>query len=91
MITWLAAPPSDQPENAYVRPPSVCGPGALSPWVEPWMTVRVNGAAPLNAPTESSRPAGAVSNVRVTVFGSSRRFTVLASPDASVAVSSSSR
>ena len=91
MIAWLAAPPSDQPVKAYVRPPSVCGPGALSPWVEPWMTVRVNGAAPLNEPTESCRPAGAVSNVSATVFGSSRRRTVLVRPDASVAVSSSSR
>ena len=53
--------------------------------------MRVNGAAPVYEPTDSCSPAGAVSNVRFTVRGSSRRVTVFVRPAPSVAVSSSSR
>src|SRR5918994_5101944 len=54
------------------------------------MTVRVNGPACSWLPTDSCRPTGSVSNVEVTVFGSSRRETVLLGPP-SVAVSSRAR
>ena len=62
----------------------------MSDTFDPWITVRVNGEVCCSLPTERSSPAGAVSKVRSTVFGSSRRFTVLDRPSA-VAVSSSSR
>ena len=44
---WLCAPPSDQEEKTYCVPFKLCGVGALMVFVEPVMTVRVNGADPL--------------------------------------------
>ena len=42
-IVCVCAPPSDQDEKAYVVPPASCGETALTEFVEPTITVRVNG------------------------------------------------
>ena len=42
-MLWSRAPPSDQLENAYVVPPSVCGVGVPIEFREPTITVRVKG------------------------------------------------
>ena len=49
----VAAPPSDQEENVYVVPESVCGDGALIEFEEPLITIFVNGAAAVVLPAES--------------------------------------
>src|SRR5258706_12979085 len=72
-------------------PLTFCGVGALTVLVEPWMTVRVNGAVPLVAPTVSCRPTGLDANVRSTVLGCTLTEVVLVRPPESVAVRRNSR
>ena len=55
------------------------------------MTVRVNGAVPVNNPTDSVAPDGIEVKVRSTAFGSSIRVTVADAPFESVAVRLSCR
>ena len=55
------------------------------------ITVRVNGAASVSLPSESSSPAASLASVRSAVRGSSRTVCVVLRPAASVAVSESSR
>ena len=59
--------------------------------LDPTITVRVNGAAWLLAPTVSCSPAGLVWKVKSTVWGSRRMVSVSLRPPESVAVSVSSR
>ena len=47
VMLWLCAPPSDQEENAYCVPLSVCGVGALIVFVEPEITVWEKSAVPV--------------------------------------------
>ena len=86
MITCVAAPPWLHDPNVYWVPLSVCGVGADTVCVDFWMTVEVNGVTPETEPTVMLRPLGTELNVRSTVFGSSRRLTVVLEPAASVAV-----
>jgi hypothetical protein len=72
-------------------PPNVCGEGALTLLFEPSITVLVKGVVPLEPPTVSCRPTGALSKLSTTVFGSSRNVFVSVRPPASVAVRRSSR
>src|SRR5207244_12711863 len=76
--------------KAYDPGPSVCGVGALTEFVEPTMTVRVNGAAAACEPTASCRPLRTLANASWTVVGSRRRVSDACSPFESVAVSVSS-
>lgn len=87
----VAAPPSDQNWNEYVFLPCVWGDGALSVFVDPMITVRVNDAMDEAPFTTSMRPPGIVWKVSTTVWGSSRMLVVLVRPPESVAVSLSSR
>jgi hypothetical protein len=89
LCVW--APPSLQPVNWYVVPPTVTGDGAVIGRVDPWITSSVNGAAAVSVPSVSPTPAGLDAIVIATVRGSSRRVTVRVRPNVSVAVSSSSR
>ena len=52
-MLWVCGPASDQDENRYVVPPKVWGEGALIEFVEPTITVRVNGAVAVLPPTVS--------------------------------------
>ena len=88
---WVAVPPSDQPANVYVTPPTVWEGAALMEFAEPSITVRENGATDVDEPTVSCRPLGDVANDSETVRGSSRRVTDAERPLESVAVSVSSR
>ncbi len=72
-------------------PPKVWGDAALIELVEPTITVRVNGAVAVLAPTVSCSADGAVWNVNTTVWGSSRSVSVSCKPPESVTVSCSSR
>ena len=64
---------------------------ALTELVEPWMTVRLNGAVPAAPPTTSCSPVGADWKVSVTVRGSSWSDVDAELPAESVAVRTSSR
>src|SRR4051794_30461166 len=90
-MTWVCAPPSDQVPNATGTPLYNCGVGPLTVLVEPWMTVRVNGATWLVAPTVRFSPAGLLTNVRSTVLGCTLTVVLLVSPPESVAVIRNSR
>ncbi len=70
---------------------SICGAGAFTEFVEPTITVRSTGAAPLIGPTPTCNPLGSVSNVNVVVFGYRKTLFVSVKPLPSVAVSCSSR
>ena len=73
-------------------PLRVCGLPAVTPWLDPTMTVRVNGVAASDCvPTTSDRPVGTDWNVRLTVRGSSRSVVLACRFDESVAVRVSSR
>ena len=71
-------------------PPRVWGEMALTEFVEPTITVRVNGVTDDDALTLSCSPDGLEAKDRTTVFGSRRTLVVVLRPPASVAVSSSS-
>ena len=60
-------------------------------FVEPTITVRVNGALDWLLLTTSLSPPGTVEKVKMTVRGSSRTVLVSVRPPESVAVSLSSR
>src|SRR5881398_1596392 len=81
------APPSDQLDHAYRTPPTSCGDGALSEFLDPRMTVRVNGVTLVVLPTASWSPPGFEPKVRLTVFGSRRTDVLACVPRLSVAVS----
>src|SRR5262245_57071176 len=91
VMLWVCAPPSDQLENPYDVPPTVCGVGALIEFAEPMMTVRVNGAGSEEPSTTSWSPVGLLWKVRLTVFGCSITLVEEVAPPESVAVSTSSR
>jgi hypothetical protein len=72
-------------------PLSVCGDPALIVFVEPVITVRVNGVVPATPFTTSWSPLGFDANVNATDCGSSWTLVVADCPPESVAVSCSSR
>ena len=91
LCVW--APASDHDAHVYVVPPIVCGDGALIEFVEPTMTVRVNGAVPAVLPRTSwsPTPLGSVVNWNVVVCGSSRTLLTSVCPPESRAVRRTSR
>src|SRR5262245_63709560 len=50
------APPSDHEPNTYPVPPRVCGVGAMSEFVDRWITVVVNGVVWLVEPRVTWSP-----------------------------------
>ena len=86
----VAAPPSDQDEKTYDKPPIVCGVTALIEFAEPITTVFVSGAAPAVLLIDSEAPVGFEASVTFTVRGLRRTFVVALRPFESVAVSWSS-
>ena len=91
MTSWDAAPPSDQAENAHEVPLSTCGDGAEIEFLDPRMTVRVNGVTELPALNVIWSPDGFEPNERTTVCGWSVTLAVAVRPPESVAVRRSSR
>ena len=91
VMLCVAAPPSDQLENMYDVPDSVCGVDAASAFCELTITVFVNGVAADAPSTVSVSPLGCEVNDRLTVFGCNVTLVVLCAPALSVAVSCSCR
>src|SRR3954451_18174951 len=91
VMLCVAAPLSDQLENVYDVPATVCGEGALTEFAEPTTTVFVNGVLADEPPTVSFKPVGEDVSVRSTVFGCSVTLVVDEPPPLSVAVICSSR
>src|SRR5438874_5322724 len=85
------APPSDHESNQYAEPFTVSGEPALIVFVDPTITVFVNGVGTDPSPASSRRPDGLAVKLSATVFGCRKTLAVPVNPSESRAVSWSSR